>query len=146
MLSYLSGPFSVSFWHFLTLKASHARKNEWLYKETLTVTSSGCSLSIGTSIDLIGVFFPEIWSTRTKKGFKSKHFYRCHQNLSPIEHFKVQNRSKSTFFFLLNTSAFKQVTQINGSKLTHFGPNLTFDFTPRQTSKALQLRMSQTPL
>ena len=25
---------SAFFWHFLTLKASHVRKNEWLYEET----------------------------------------------------------------------------------------------------------------
>jgi hypothetical protein len=31
MLSYLYGSFGAYFWHFLTLKASHVRKNEWLF-------------------------------------------------------------------------------------------------------------------
>ncbi len=29
ILSYLSGPFSASFWHFLILKANFIRKNDW---------------------------------------------------------------------------------------------------------------------
>jgi hypothetical protein len=33
MLSCLPGALSASFWPFLTLKASHARENEWLYEE-----------------------------------------------------------------------------------------------------------------
>jgi hypothetical protein len=33
MLSCLPGALSASFWPFLTLKANHARKNEWLYEE-----------------------------------------------------------------------------------------------------------------
>jgi hypothetical protein len=35
MLSCLPGPLSASFWHFLTLKASHARKNKWLSNQLL---------------------------------------------------------------------------------------------------------------
>jgi hypothetical protein len=55
--------FSASIWHFLTLKASHVRQNEWLSTETLPDSHSfGYSLSIGISIDPIGILFPEMWS------------------------------------------------------------------------------------
>ncbi len=37
MLSCLSGPFSASFWHFLALKASHVRKNEFQFNIELHV-------------------------------------------------------------------------------------------------------------
>jgi hypothetical protein len=65
MLSCLPGALSASFWPFLTLKASHVRKNEWLYEENLYVIRVDIlyrlvpqfsidwylnSLSIGTSI------------------------------------------------------------------------------------------------
>ncbi len=35
LLSCLSGTFSASFWHFLTLKATHVRKNQWLSNKLL---------------------------------------------------------------------------------------------------------------
>jgi hypothetical protein len=35
MLSCLPGALSASFWPFLTLKASHVPKNEWLHEENI---------------------------------------------------------------------------------------------------------------
>jgi hypothetical protein len=50
MLSCLPGALCASFWPFLTLKASHARKHEWLYEEN----------ELDTRVDILYRLVPQL--------------------------------------------------------------------------------------
>jgi hypothetical protein len=58
MLSCLSGPLSASFWPFLTLKASHVRKNEWLYEENKYVIRVNILYRLVPQLTPLDFYFP----------------------------------------------------------------------------------------